>query len=365
MKTQALERQASTIDSNNSKKLTLVNLLMTFAIVIYHWKNFYMLNVVSPANETVGRITFDIFDVFGAVALRFFFFVSGFLLYLGLSDGASLKKKLKKRLYSLVIPFLVWNFLVLVWNFAYTLLTTRGFPDYRPVDYLLGFTLDCFCGPLWYILALIILLPLSVLLFKTKERRWLTTAVLATLTVTAFVVSYLLGGREDVVASWFSRFFTFVPVYCLGAWCGLYLPRAVFFTRMSKTACACAAVGLTAACLVLSLGAFELTAVKRICWLAIPTALWILISPSWLARLNITYPLKISFFVYAMHATLIGLLNTVLARVVGLNALSVIATLLVHTLLFVILYAICLGFAFACKKILPQKIYSVLSGGRA
>lgn len=357
--------QTVRIDSNNSKKLSVMNFAMTFAIVVFHWKNFYMLNLTAPANETVGVTAYDILFVLSPVALRFFFFISAFLLYFGISDQADAKKKFKKRLYSLGIPFLVWNVLILAWNFVYTLLTTRALPNYGPLDYLLGFSIEPFCGPFWYIFALLILLPLVFVLARIRNNRALTTVALAAFAVATLILSPVLKHAGGLLGNWFSNFFDYVPAYCLGVWFALYLPRAVLFDAASMLARVLASVALVASVVVLTLDFPYAAVFDKVAYLAIPTALWILLPPSCFEKIRITYPLKIAFFVYAMHATLIGLLNTVLARVFGLNALNLPVTAAVHLGLLAVLYAVCLGFAFACKKILPQKLYAVLSGGRA
>ena len=357
--------QTVLIDSNNSKKLSVMNFAMTIAIVVFHWKNFYMLNLTAPVNQTIGVTAYGILNVLSPVSLRFFFFISAFLLYFGISDTEDVKRKLKKRLYSLGIPFLVWNVLILVWNFAYTFLTRRALPNYRPLDYLLGFSFEPFCGPFWYILALLMLLPLTLLTVCIKHRRALTTAMLAALAIAALILSPVLKNVGGFFGNWFSNLFDYVPAYCLGVWFALYCPRAVLFESASVFALVIAIGALAVSAVTLTLDFPYDAALDKVAYLAIPTALWILLPPSCFRKIKITYPLKISFFIYAMHAALIGLLNTVLARVVGLNSLNLPATVAVHVGLLAILYAICLGFAFACKKILPKKFYAVLSGGRA
>ncbi len=338
---------------------------MTLFMVLYHWKNFHVFNMTIPVNTTLGNTLFDIMDVFGSVVLSYFFFVSGFLLYQGLHDGNILRRKIKTRLYSLGLPFLVWNALVLLWNFAYTLLTTRSIPDYAPLDYLWGFTFKAFCGPLWYLLALILLLPLAALIIKIKKHLIPTVALLVVLSVAAFVLSRYWGDDQRLIEIWFSRFLNYVPIYCLGIYFALYRPRKVMFASVPKAVYVGAGIVLVSACTVLAFDAWSIYICQRLCYLLIPTAMWILLSPSWLHKLRIRYPLKISFFIYAMHGTLISLLNTLLYRMVGYHSFSTPVSITVHLLLLVVLYAVCLVFAFVCKKILPKKCYAVLSGGRA
>lgn len=357
--------QTVLIDSNNSKKLSVMNFAMTIAIVVFHWKNFYMLNLTAPANETVGVTAYDILFVLSPVALRFFFFISAFLLYFGISDKADVRKKLKKRLYSLGIPFLVWNVLILGWKFAHALLTSHALPSYGPLDYIMGFSFEPFCGPFWYILALLMLLPLAMLVVLIKHRRILTTVALAILAVSALILSLVFKNVDGFFEGWFANLFDYVPAYCLGVWFALYCPRAVLFESTSLLARVIAGVALVASVVVLNLDFPYDTVLDQVTYLAIPTALWILLPPSSFEKMKVAYPLKISFFIYAMHATLIGLLNTVLVRIVGPNSFNLLSAIVVHIGLLAILYAVCLGFAFACKCVLPKKLYAVLSGGRA
>lgn len=199
------------IDTNNSKKLTVFNLIMTFSIVIYHWKNFYELNCLKTVSPTVMDSIFYLLNTLGCMALNYFFFISGFLLYFGMKDKAACLRKLKSRLYSLGVPFLVWNALVLIWKIVYSLATDRRLLHFTFPELLLGFSFDAFCGQLWYLLALIFMLPLAYFICKIRTKRCLTVVLLSIIGTGAYIASKTIHSDAGLIAEWFSRFLTMCP----------------------------------------------------------------------------------------------------------------------------------------------------------
>ena len=96
----------------------------------------------------------------------------------------------------------------------------------------------------------------------------------------------------------------------------------------------------------------------------LPITVWLSTGNALFKNVKIAYPLKITFFVYAMHNILIGIMNTVIGKIVGLNSLNPIVAFFAHYLMVAILYLVVLAFAYITGKILPKKAYFALSGGR-
>ncbi len=337
---------------------------MTFAITIYHWKSFYSLNFPTDTSPKITQFFFNTADVMGFVALNYFFFISGFLLYLGMKDRATCLRKIKSRIYSLGVPFLVWNTLVLIWNAVYCLIINGTFLSITWTDLLLGFSFDAFCGQFWYILALLILLPTALLISRIQENRVATMIFLSLMGVIAFIAPPIIGSNDGILAAWFLRFFNYVPVYLIGAICGLYYPKLLVADR-SGFVRAIFSVVLVVCYLYVAFKPFYISGLYWLAGFLISLSIWVIIPSSAMKHFAITFPIRIAFFVYAMHGVLIGLLNTVLYHIIGYNAMPVAIALLVHCTLITVLYSICLLFAWVCKRFFPSKLYSMLSGGRS
>ena len=155
------------MSDNLSKKLTVYNFIFTICIVIYHWKNF---NVIFSAQQTIVTDTLYLFyDTLGTIALGIFFMISGYLFYLGIDNKIKLFNKIKRRVSSLVVPFIVWNALMLVYKILYGIYSHDL--NISVKDILLGFSFVPFDGPLWYMFALILLIGLSPLALNLKTLR--------------------------------------------------------------------------------------------------------------------------------------------------------------------------------------------------
>lgn len=95
---------------SRNNRIVFLNLLMTLAIILYHSKNHYQLWVVENqvSSKTVS-LFYGFDDMLGGIALSYFFMVSGFLLYKGINSLEDCLSKIKRRVFSLVVPFVLWN----------------------------------------------------------------------------------------------------------------------------------------------------------------------------------------------------------------------------------------------------------------
>lgn len=112
---------------------------------------------------------------FYAVAVPMFFFISGYLFYRdGIPDTLSLKRKLRSRVHTLLIPYLLWNTIgLLTFLLKASPILVKYFPQYSDVsftsfNYLEGYLglhyspmLVPYDGPLWFIRNLIIILAFT------------------------------------------------------------------------------------------------------------------------------------------------------------------------------------------------------------
>lgn len=142
-------------------------------------------------------------ETLGALCVPLFFFISGFLFFYGKDfNGDVYKKKLVSRAKTLLIPYILWNFIALVWKMK------RFFPVvssyYQPAEIHFSIirlinTLFCYNdnngiivssslsemssaiypinGPLWYVRDLMVMVVLSpiIYIFIRRIRCWFVT----------------------------------------------------------------------------------------------------------------------------------------------------------------------------------------------
>lgn len=347
------------IGDNFNKKLTLYGFVMTFFIVFSHWTQFF--GVTNPGSS-VGVLE-SLYKTLGLLSLATFFMLSGFLFYRGVETAADLKGKILRRLVSLGIPFLVWNILYLLVDIAYGIYKGNLALTFK--DIVLGFTLTPFDGPLWYLLALLLLACLSPAVLLLKKNRTVCIAVVAVVYAACVTVTALVSPVG--YAAWFLRLLGYLPLYLVGAAFGMHGTEAVVAeSYQRKPVFITAAVLAVAALLYFVFFAFDIAPLNTVIFHSMAVLCWIALPSSVFEGKRVCFPLTVSYFVYAMHSVLIWLLNWAFAIKIlrplelplGVNAVIQIA-------LIGILYLICLGVAFLLKKILPEKIYRIFAGGSA
>lgn len=172
-------------DSSYDKRLSVAITWLRFPLIFF----ILLLHCYSVQHiEGVNKIYFNSLYPFslwlGETGVPGFFFISGFLFYL---SKKSYIQKLKSRFHSLLIPYILWNaLLVIIYFFAYKIgypqdINGRSITDYTPIDYLRlfwdrgsfdkGNFVPLLC-PLWYIRNLLIMSILSpIFYYLTKYLR--------------------------------------------------------------------------------------------------------------------------------------------------------------------------------------------------
>lgn len=96
------------MDKNTSVKIRKYNFAMTCAIVIYHAPSLDVRAGTTPFDAFVFKVANAAINNLGILAMCYFFFVTGFLLF----NNYSLElypQKVKRRIHSLFIPYLLWQ----------------------------------------------------------------------------------------------------------------------------------------------------------------------------------------------------------------------------------------------------------------
>lgn len=141
-------------------------------------------------------------------AVAWFFFSAGYWLFRGLT-GQSILPRLKRRFFSLVVPFFAWNALVLAAECAQRALKhepitasylLRAFAPIVPVN-----------GALWFVARLVsyvVFLPAFYVLMQKRRLSQILVAAGAAL---------CMALRPD-----YYSFFYWLPVFCMGGWLAVH-----------------------------------------------------------------------------------------------------------------------------------------------
>lgn len=197
-----------------SNKLRVLSFAFTIVIVGYHSN--HIIDHLYTSNML--RIIVDnIWEYLANVAMSFFFMTTGFLLYKDASKD-NIYEKLKRRIYTIIIPFALWN--TLYWLLS---LSIHGIQE-DIFHILYRFSFDPYDGPLWYLFAISVLSLFSPLVFKLRKTKWFQYLIYAICLISLIVYGlHVFTTLNDMhIASWTERLCRYIPSYILGAAIGIH-----------------------------------------------------------------------------------------------------------------------------------------------
>ena len=189
-----------------SKKVTLINVILTFLIVLHHAK-------------TPERWGLELTSSYGfiywthhvtLIGVPTFFFLSGLLFYRR-CDFCEIERKLKSRIHSLLIPYLIWNclFVGIFYIFAHIpmLHQKMNMGEVLGSPYEIVYSiLNSRYTVLWFVKDLMIFCAFSAVIYLCVER--LRTSIIV------FCITVLLAHGDGVG---YEHPFLWLPIYLSGA----------------------------------------------------------------------------------------------------------------------------------------------------
>jgi len=198
------------ISDKLSKKIHSINIVLAILVIMIHCYNIPLTNVNEDTNiilyNSIKFIQNFISQGISRVAVPLFFIISGFLFFRNFSNEKIVyKNKLKKKIKTLIIPYLIWN---LVGYIIFLL------PNYVPYlnrfiqnngsnlnlkDFLEGILFFKYNKTFWFMFYLIVLTIVSPIIYKTicKKKRGIITIV--TIMVFWFIFSSAIN--SDIIIS--------------------------------------------------------------------------------------------------------------------------------------------------------------------
>lgn len=360
-----------------SKTITLLRFPLAIGVVMIHASVTALVvngqNILDPASVPVYIFIDGLLNkAFTQIAVPLFFFISGFLFF---NSGTEFNikiyfAKIKKRAKTLLIPYILWNFIVII----LLLIGQTAFPDLMSgrnkliVDYTLkdwvlsfwdtsyrtnGLTLPI-NGPLWFIRDLMMVMILSPVIF-------LIIKYIKKYAILIMALVWLSGYSGPCVGlSMVAIFF-----YSTGAWFGINRKPFVYDCK-AEILITAFVIYIAAACLIQSsvisqssisnyLNKLELLAG---CVLAIQTAAYLIRN----GRCKENYFLAgSSFFLFAYHGVAITYIEKILWKVA--TPAGDMAVLLFYFTSVVVTVAIGLSAYWLCRKFAPS-FTALITGGR-
>ena len=107
-------------ESLQSETMRFLRFPLILGVTLIHLRFFYPLDVAQDGNSPICVFLFYLFTIFfSRIAVPLFFFISGFLFFYRVDSftGHTYLQKLKKRVSTLLVPYLFWNLALVVFYF--------------------------------------------------------------------------------------------------------------------------------------------------------------------------------------------------------------------------------------------------------
>lgn len=358
METREKKYNGNGLEERISNNIKLLGFIMTCFMVFYH---------VGTITEEAGSIgTFDIatnswinglFGAMGGLAMSHFFMITGFLLFYNFSMK-NYAEKIKRRIYSLFIPYITWQ--ILTWGLFRIQKGTA-------ICGLREFLSSCFLlerwpvnGPMWYVYAVFLLAIISPLYMPLFSKRIIGELTLLFLTVISFTYGHFeewFGLKSIGILNYgyIPNIMMYLPSYVAGIFCGRFYESKNLRTPMVATLIL---LGVGFALNGVSQGAAYSSAFQAIPLIGVFS---IEIHKAFTGK----RVFKLTFLVYALHAIIIAFTREIVSQsFLKLNIPLTVANLCLHCcVLGIDILAACIIYVLVRR--LSSKLLFVITGGRA
>lgn len=293
------------------------------------------------------RFYYPFIEELTAVSTSYFFCVSAFFFYRGLSKE-NIAARLKKRCITLLVPYVLWNLIYMIfylksYNFSFS-------------NVMKGFTVSPLCIPSWYLLTLFIFLVPAPLI-KCAFSKAYSTIILLGLGIVLSYLGYIRFQQElavvPVVGGYLVRMAEYLTPYLLGGIIGTWFNEKIYVGWKNCM------VGVTASCVIIFLLLCDIpTEMRWSLWVILPLTLWEAVPEKIFSCLGfLQFFTEPAFFINMMHCYFLfvwSLITTRIGFVTGkyLSALNMILTVVASYLLYYLL------------KLLMPKALKILTGNR-
>lgn len=341
-----------------SKKITFLNVLLTFFIVVLHAKTPERWGL----NLSMDYPFIYWMTVFAQLCVPSFFFISG-LLFFDNCKFIDIERKLKSRVKSLLIPYIIWNsffvflFFILSHISFFNEKMNMGEDVLGSVSEITNAIIHSRYTVLWFVKDLMIMMAFSCLIFLMLERKRLAWGVFILSVIAACVMDI---GYESVYR-WF-------PLYFLGAiYSRFYLRKHdgeyIFWGEIlsinSRKYLSFILMFLFI-CLLLLAGLNE--KYLFIYRLLSPIIIWFIIDFFLMKYIQVRFKvhvwMKYMFFIYCTHHFLLNVVQKIV--VIYFSPTPLVLNLTYILSIFIVFYTLII----VAKYLSQYQFYKYLSGGR-
>ena len=339
-----------------SRKISILSFIAIVMVIYIH--SYYLEAELLPLPSFVQKIGACV--TFPSVPL--FYAISGFLFFNGVSHWKQCLPKMKKRISTLVIPYLISNIVFVLWYVALAIIP--GCSKYvnsdmlgslslaKPVSTLMFLFVKPAAFQLWFLRDLIVFVAFSPLIYIViKHTKWVALVLTILLTGWAtrlWLSTFVLGG---VLAIHYSNHieifryrYKFIPVLSgivFVVWAVLSICGLFSFDNMV-------------------LAKYESQVVVLFSLIAIWGGYDLLVKPSYTPSRFMMMMVGYTFFIFLFHEPFFNIIKKVGLIILGVGEWQLVLLYLINP---IILLLVMIPAGVFIKRIMPG-VYNVLVGGR-
>ncbi len=346
-----------------SFKIKYLYLFLTIGMVMYHarWLYDFNINYYSNFDRECLSFYFKFAEHIGTVCMVFFFFMSGFWFYRKINSIKDLLTKWKKRIFTLLIPFLLWSLILAIYKVCNNQITI-GF------DNLFYYLFETpVAGPLWYILALLILQLFSPLVVSLKNNKKMLTIIFVGLIIYIYlryfeIIPHILSFKNWW---WYDNMIMYTPIYLIGSYIGIYYPHILLENEYNSKKDTYIGIIL----LVLSfigwhyfvINPYNLSTIYALIELI---GIWLLLKSFWFKK-DIPKILNCNFYIFALHnPVLIPRTRELIVGILKNGTVSGLEVIYIKINQIIAIVLICVIIKLLANQIFSSKVNYYLTGGR-
>lgn len=284
------------------------------------------------------------------IAVPLFMFFSGFFLFYRADSCVTIGKRVKKRLQTLLVPYIFWNFVGMIFFLVVAKIplisnVTNGNPEPINLNNILqGLFAYRYNYPFWFInrlLAYVVCAPIIYLLLKNRAFSIITVAV------TAFAYESFL--KSDVYTAKYFLFFV------LGG--AIALHKSDFIIENNKKS-APLLLGVTI-CLIIGQTAIEDPIIRQYTTYLMPICFWrsLDILPCSVFRVK-NYQTR-SFYLYCSHIIVLEAMEKIIGRVFHYSTLGALIDYVFAPMLTIFVLLVIYG---VLRKLCPSFLRTICGG---
>lgn len=338
-----------TLNTYFHNKVLILNIILTFIIVLLHSQPLNRIGISTDDNYPLVHGV----GVFAQVGVPMFFFISAMLFYKSISAMSDIKLKLKKRLSTLAIPYILWNslFVAIYWTMTH-ISFIASMMNMPPVSSdVAGIMLSIINSKytvLWFVKDLIVFCLMSPVFYVMLKSK-----IIMVVSICGLVFLNMSYSME------YESIWHWLPVYLLGAYIGynkLYMiTPPENYQRKIAVGCTMIILGLYALAFLDDRRMFLFRFLS-------PVLVWVLYDcfpTKWtLTKFKEKKWMHGLFFIYCTHFFIINIFQKLIFKILPHNLLCINSIQLITPVLVFLLLVACINI------ISGNKIYRVLIGGR-